>query len=473
MLDVYHCILILLVVGFIINNGYYIGLLMTTFIQFLTEAFLLEAREDVIAQKQGPQILQAFNTDLGKVPQGDIDALSIVKHLSQAGPKYLQWITNQYIQRNFRYEDVPQLRLNLIKFEQLAKANQVPNKDIGSYKSLADLRRMLNDQSVAGEGYKGTLEKLYQGVNDAVKAGHGRWIYNNPDDPIKIYVPTDESGSVCIRRAYPDIGWCTTYDDDMEALTDDFIEKLVDDTLDDMEARAEDHGRNLNRNVEYDRIKRDIVDKADKGVYDEEIAENKENLHDYYIKQFGGEYYVILTPQGPFQFHFESNQFKDKDDHDIKFDQFVSKYPTIKKALGPIVSKLGHPHFNDNVLNMSDEENIKSILASFSNIDRLDLSGRKRPFWVKLIATLLNRDDGLVGHSFNYKLVKNLCTAISGYGYDVHDIANMFSKALKQYDGTISAAIIPGKVLLMIDRNIGREKLRGYDKEVDLQNIEW
>lgn len=446
---------------------------MNTFKQFLSEALLVEAREDMIAQKQGPQILQAFNTDLGRVPTGDITPLDIVKHLAQAGNKYTQWVVNQYILRNFRYEDVPQIKADLTKFEQLAKANQVPNKDLGSYKSLADLRRMLNQRNVAGEGYTGTLEKLYQGVDDSVKAGHGRWVYNTQDDPIKIYVPTDESGSACIRKAYPEIKWCTTYDDDMESMTDSFIEDLVIDKLDELEARAEDHGRTVNRDVEYDRIYREIRNNANKGAYDEDIAANKDNLHNYYIEQFGGEYYVILTPQGPYQFHFESSQFKDKNDDDVKFDDFIKKYPTVKKVLGPIVSKLGHPHFTDNVVNMSDEENIKAVLAAFSNIDRLDLSNKRSSFWGKLITALLNRQDDLVGHSFNYNLVKKLFGAMGGYGYDAYDIANLFGQALKQYDGTLSAAIIPGKVLLMIDKNIGREKLRGYDKEVELHKIEW
>jgi hypothetical protein len=362
-------------------------------------------------------------------------------------------------------------------FEQLAKANAVPNKDIGSYKTIGQLRSVMKDKSVAGEGYKGKLEKLYQGVAETIQAGHGRWIYNNPQDPIKIFVPTDETGSVAIRKAYPDISWCTTYEDDMDAITEKFAEKMIEERI--IEKKNSDENRwsrRRSRNPydpeDYDGSYEDIAEQVwneiNDGDYTQDIAEYKENLHDYYLKQFGGEYYAILTPEGPFQFHFESGQFKDQEDEDVEFDELVNKYPTIRKKLGPIVSKIGHPHFHPDVKQMSSDDVIRAIMAAPDNINRVPVEYLTKQGWTTLLVGLIEKryaNDKDPGVYDIIKLIVEHMHRSGGFGAD--DIAYVFEKALKQIPYKLPASAFPDHVLIRLDKKLGKEKITRFDAAIE------
>jgi hypothetical protein len=114
---------------------------MTTFKQFLTESWLLEAKEDIIADKQKSAILDAFNKDRGTKP--DINtALEVVNYLSQAGNPYIQWIVNRYIQGQFKLEDISRLEDDLKEFDRVRP--RLYDKDINQFKSLKELYSVID-----------------------------------------------------------------------------------------------------------------------------------------------------------------------------------------------------------------------------------------------------------------------------------------------------------------------------------------
>ena len=54
-----------------------------------------------------------------------------------------------------------------------------------------------------------------------------------------------------------------------------------------------------------------------------------------YLKQYGGEYYILLNKENGdlFQFHFESEQFMDEKDSRINMENFTNEYPNLAKFL--------------------------------------------------------------------------------------------------------------------------------------------
>ncbi len=99
------------------------------FIQFL----LLEAREDYVAQQMGDKLSTRYTQDTGN----KLSPLEIAKKLSGAGPKYIQWIAKQYVNGQFKIEDLERLKQDLSEFERVK--NKLEVKDINKYKDLRQL----------------------------------------------------------------------------------------------------------------------------------------------------------------------------------------------------------------------------------------------------------------------------------------------------------------------------------------------
>lgn len=419
----------------------------------LLKELLNEAREDYIAQQMGPSLTAAFERDNGRKPQTDnIQPIDIVNHLSAAGPEYVQWTARQYAKGTIKWEDIPQVQTDLTKFKQLAKINAVPNKDINSYKTIADLRNVTRDRNIAGATYKGKYEKLYQGLDAAVNKGIGKWIYNNPDDPIKIYVPLNEKGSMCIRAAYPDISWCTTYEED----TDEVIRNISNQLWSDM---SDDEREDWDDNI--DDFRSHVQQEIEDGNYADEWEENKENLHDYYIKAYGGEYYVILTPSGPYQFHFESNQFKDENDEDIDYKQLAATYPSIKKILSPIVTKIGHPHFVPATDLASIKKAVQASLENLGQVEHRQLSSQDMAdIAVKKLTGLSRYDDSNAIRDILSTTLSKLSTIGK---YSLPEIADVFEHILTTLPPRkILAKQIPYTILPYLDPTICKQTVDGY-----------
>ena len=428
---------------------------------FILDILLLEAREDFIAKQMGQKLMMAFQRDTGKKPDvSKINPLVITQYLSSIDPKSLQWIARQYVNGQFLWEDAPQLKMDLAKFKQLVKANAIDKRDINAYGTISEFRQAIHAKNVAGAEYKGKLEKLYQTLDRSVKSGTGKWLYNNPQDPIKIYIPVNETGSVCIRKGYPDIGWCTTYEDDIENIIDQVIQDSLQQAIED-----NFYGNKSKTSImDPDEFEEKLADEIREKILDGDIdiEDYKENMHDYYLKQYGGEYYVILTPDGPFQFHFESNQFKDENDNDINFNQFVSKYPTVKKILSPIITKIGHPHF---IPAKTREQITKAIKASLHNIERVDPKELTVSDWVDIAAHIIDQQakfDNTHIMKHPTSIFRNIFTKMKIAGVSQDDIIDVFSEILKLYKYKIRRYDFPQEILDKIPRNIAKDTLLGY-----------
>lgn len=99
---------------------------------------LLENKVDYIARHQGDRIEQRASRELGQLVAAD----QIIMKLAAADPtgdhhKYLQWIVNQYINNQFRLEDVGRIRAELVDFERVK--SKLDKRDINQYKDLHSL----------------------------------------------------------------------------------------------------------------------------------------------------------------------------------------------------------------------------------------------------------------------------------------------------------------------------------------------
>lgn len=109
----------------------------------LYEIFLYEDKIETIANRFGNNLLSAYHADsrLSIITSEENDPIEIVKYLSKGDPtqnnKYLQWIVNRYISRDFKYEDIGQVNQIILNF--IRHQNQLEIKDINQYKSLREL----------------------------------------------------------------------------------------------------------------------------------------------------------------------------------------------------------------------------------------------------------------------------------------------------------------------------------------------
>lgn len=107
---------------------------------FSSVYFLLEGKEDFLADKYGEAVTRRF----AEINGADEDAKTIISYFLDADPskgKYLEWMVKQYILGNFRDEDTQTVGEDLARFEGFK--NRMAKKDINQYKSLFDLREAL------------------------------------------------------------------------------------------------------------------------------------------------------------------------------------------------------------------------------------------------------------------------------------------------------------------------------------------
>lgn len=96
-------------------------------------------------------------------PEGELvhPAENVLRSLAEADPtansQYLNWVLNRYKDGNFMMEDVPRINVDLQDFEKFK--NQMPSKDINTYKSLSELLDALDSAKEQGQEKSARQEK--------------------------------------------------------------------------------------------------------------------------------------------------------------------------------------------------------------------------------------------------------------------------------------------------------------------------
>ena len=113
---------------------------------------LTEDKIPHIAKTMGHKVLAAFEKDTNgatQIQNKEPTAEEIIEFLAghdPQGQKHLQWMIKMYANGTYRLEDSTRLFHALSQF--VSKKNALPIKDIGQYKSLADLEDAVEDQEV-------------------------------------------------------------------------------------------------------------------------------------------------------------------------------------------------------------------------------------------------------------------------------------------------------------------------------------
>ena len=107
----------------------------------LVEEILLENNLQVVVQRLGPKLVQAYQKDSGLKPIDIKDPMGVATALSQGDPtptqKCLMWIAKCYIQGDFKLEDLKRVKEEIEFFQK--NKNRIANKDLLSYKSFFDM----------------------------------------------------------------------------------------------------------------------------------------------------------------------------------------------------------------------------------------------------------------------------------------------------------------------------------------------
>lgn len=101
-------------------------------------SLLAEGRLDYIVSAQGTKLEQRAAQDTGQ----EYTATQVVQRLVAADPtgdrqKYLQWIVNMYLKKEFKLEDLYRINADLKEFDRLLP--MIQQKDISQYKTLQAL----------------------------------------------------------------------------------------------------------------------------------------------------------------------------------------------------------------------------------------------------------------------------------------------------------------------------------------------
>ena len=251
-------------------------MLLSEILEFIFEG----AREDFVIKQMGSKIIAKYKADTKQ----EETAENIVDQLSQkadptANKQYLQWIARMYVNNQFRWEDLIRVKENLQRFEQVK--SKLANKDLNSYKSLADVVRAIEpfaDQEIISG-------------KQAVKKGVMRYDINSPEakrffetgeaelfyrgSTLNVVIPLTQEASCFFGM---NTEWCTA------------------------------------RNDEENRF----------GEYNE-----------------NGRLYIINCKDGSrYQFHFETQQFMDKYDSVVNMVELVEKYPELKDAFDDVAMEM-------------------------------------------------------------------------------------------------------------------------------------
>ena len=181
--------------------------------------WLFENRKiELIAKKQGVKIMKTIgrdrsvgiqitnelrkftSDDISKIK--DITAETLLKFFQgKIHKKYVQWLTNRYINKEFQLEDWRIIRDNLKLFDKVR--NKLPAKDINAYKSISDLHRTteaLNLKDTRSNRQKDKEERA-----QLFKDKEAILFYKDAD--IKIEIPKSEEAACVLGKG---TRWCTS-----------------------------------------------------------------------------------------------------------------------------------------------------------------------------------------------------------------------------------------------------------------------
>ena len=170
---------------------------------------LLQLYEDkgaFLASKHDAALRAAADADHSY--SGKDDSAEIVAHLAVAEPvkgKYLQFLVNMYIKKQFKIEDLGRLKGDLAQFEKFKL--KIANKDISSYKSLNDLYDAIEPfeaKEVELSGKKKDKMVKNAGVKKLIDTPH-----------FKVIIPKTEEASKFYGKGTK---WCTAAEADKKCL---------------------------------------------------------------------------------------------------------------------------------------------------------------------------------------------------------------------------------------------------------------
>lgn len=115
-----------------------------------------------------------------------------------------------------------------------------------------------------------------------------------------------------------------------------------------------------------------------------------------YLKQYGGEYYILLNKENGdlFQFHFESEQFMDEKDSRINMEKFTNEYPKLAKFLYEY-------KFKKYPIDKDGNEEKKKLEKENNLVDKFEETK-------KLFDEKWEKPDGFSRTTFYYHYVKDL-----------------------------------------------------------------
>lgn len=243
---------------------------------------LLENKADWVVQNLGKKLETAAEKDTHYT--GDKRAPAIVAALVTADPERgnnLVWIARQYAESQFRIEDLERLRGNLELF--VANKNRMTNRDLNTYKTMRDLLTAIEpfkpQEDSDEQQFLGGLQAGATGdkLSDLAAIKKSRVLVHTPNILITIPETLDASRALCKLHGVTE--WCT---------------------------------------------------------------KNTDQFNQYSGQ---GPLYVIAVKSGnkvkKFQFHVPSEQYKDKDDQDIRSDDIamLSAIPEYTKFLNYLIKK--------------------------------------------------------------------------------------------------------------------------------------
>ena len=157
----------------------------------LTHQLLTEDRAQFIATASGDKLVAAARAETGK----DYTAQAVVAQLLKADPtqqQNLQWITNQYLKRQFRLEDISRVHDELVQFEQIK--SRLPSSDINKY----------TYHTMADEVRKAfAVTELSDDVSDT-SIPDVKVLYDGPLG--KLVIPLTKEAAIAVGRG---TSWCT------------------------------------------------------------------------------------------------------------------------------------------------------------------------------------------------------------------------------------------------------------------------
>lgn len=163
--------------------------------------FIIEARTDFIADQLGDKLLQAYTRDGGLTPNLETP-LDIVNELAKASQKAIQWLANRYIAGEFKLEDIPRVKQDLMKFAQVQSKLPLEQKDLNRL-SLSDLYKVLKPfekKAVVSNRAedRAIKEKL-------MKTGKAEMLYK--DNNLIVLIPKTKAASCYFGKGTK---WCTS-----------------------------------------------------------------------------------------------------------------------------------------------------------------------------------------------------------------------------------------------------------------------